>query len=138
MYKAIVFDFFGVLYVRPHWNFIIDEQLVALIKKLKKEYKIVLLSNSNKGYVRKILNEQGLEELFDSMVVSGEVGYIKPDIKIFELTLEKLDVKAEETIFIDDNAYNTDAAETIGIKGILYKDLATLRESFASLNIDIS
>lgn len=128
MYKAVIFDFFGVLYVKPQWEFVIDQQVIDLIKKLKPDYKIGLLSNSTKGYIRQILEEQEITDLFDEIIVSSEAGVTKPNSKIFNLTLEKLEVKPDEAIFIDDNDYNVEAARNLGIESILYTDLASLKE----------
>lgn len=187
MYKAIIFDFFGVIQADPYQRWLnkhgfkregefdelsnvvdknlitwpeffeklsklsgqsvkeirevfyddrmIDEALIELIRHLKKSYKIGLLSNAPGAYLRPILTEHGIAELFDVDIISSEVGIIKPDINIFKLILEKLEVEPTHTIFIDDNAYNTEAASTIGIKSFLYKDLASLKETLKELDV---
>ena len=187
MYKAIIFDFFGVIQADPYqrWlskhgfkrkgeyaeitdildkNFIswdeffkrlselsgqaeaeireafyedkvLDEELLNLIKQLKENYKIGLLSNASNTYLRPILEQHGITNLFDVDIISSEVGLIKPDIKIFELAVKKLGVKHSETVFIDDNSYNTDAAATLGIKTFLYKDLATLKTQLQNIGV---
>ncbi len=72
-------------------------------------------------------------KLFDGIVVSGEEKLIKPDPRIFEVLLERYDIKAEETIFIDDNAVNIAAAQKLGFKGVLFDTLERVRPQLAAL-----
>jgi len=60
-----------------------------------------------------------LDELFDAVVDSSEVGIRKPDRRIFDLVLELLDARPERTVFLDDYQGNVDAAEALGIRGVL-------------------
>lgn len=60
-------------------------------------------------------------------VVSGEVGVAKPDRRIFEILLERLDLDPSEIVFIDDNVDNVEAAGAIGIDAILFRDADQLR-----------
>ena len=61
----------------------------------------------------------------EDMVISGIERVMKPDHRIFELALNRFGIKAEETVFIDDNPKNVQAACELGIKGVLFqsKDL---------------
>ena len=58
-------------------------------------------------------------------MISGIEHVMKPDHRIFELALNRFGIKAEETVFIDDNPNNVQAANEVGIQGILFqsKDL---------------
>lgn len=114
----------------------LDASLVELIRKLSGSYKIGLLSNSRGDYLRPILDENGISELFDPVVISSEAGAIKPDPAIFRLSLEKTGVEAAETVFVDDKVYNVEAAEALGINSVLYRDLASLQEKLAALGIN--
>ena len=107
---------------------LIDPELVELIKALKKNYKIGLLSNSNAHWLREILKNYKLDTLFDAIVISQEVGFIKPHREIFEITLKELELKPEEIVFIDDREKNTKAAEEQGIKTIVFKGVEELKE----------
>ena len=61
-----------------------------------------------------------LDELFDDVVDSSEVGIRKPDPAIYRLALERLgDIPAESALFLDDLQQNLDAAESVGMHGIL-------------------
>jgi HAD superfamily hydrolase (TIGR01509 family) len=64
----------------------------------------------------------GLEDRCDTIVYSHEVGYVKPDPRIFEIALERLDVSAVRTVFLDDVQRNVDGALAVGIDTILFVD----------------
>ena len=59
---------------------------------------------------------------------------IKPDKKIFDLALERIGVKAEEAIFIDDNEKNTDGAKSVGINAVVFCDLEELKYKIAKIS----
>jgi HAD superfamily hydrolase (TIGR01509 family) len=58
---------------------------------------------------------------------------IKPDSEIFNYTLKRLEVKADEAIFIDDRLSNVAAARQLGIKSILYDSMAQLQKELKHL-----
>lgn len=114
---------------------LIDTEMVALIATLRKHYKIGLLSNSRGDYIRPILEQHSIADLFDEIIVSSEVGMIKPHSEIFEFTLNKMNAKASETIFVDDSLHNVEAGESSGIKSILFTDSESLRNALLSLGL---
>lgn len=63
-----------------------------------------------------------LDELFDHVIDSSEVGLRKPDPRIFELALARLEVPAESAVFLDDHPGNVAAARRVGIRGVLVTD----------------
>ncbi|MDN3355591.1 HAD family phosphatase [Actinomadura sp. DC4] len=78
-----------------------------------------LLSNSwGNTYPRELF-----AELFDQVVISGEVGLRKPDPAIFRHALDLLGLPSEECAFIDDIEHNTNAAERLGIVGVHHTDV---------------
>lgn len=114
---------------------IIDQNLVSLTRKLKKQYKIALLSNAQSETVLEILDEHKIRDLFDVIVVSSDIGIIKPDRNIFEHTISKLGCNIQESIFIDDSAINTQAAEKYGLRSIEYVDCPGLEIQLKSAEI---
>ena len=66
-------------------------------------------------------------DLLEGMVVSGYEGFGKPDPEIFRLLPERYSLKAEDCAFIDDNAANIAAANSLGIRGILFTGASDLR-----------
>jgi epoxide hydrolase-like predicted phosphatase len=65
-----------------------------------------------------------LEELFDAVVISGEVGLHKPQPEIFLLGAERIGVAPEECVFVDDLRENCEGAEAVGMKAILHRGSA--------------
>ena len=90
------------------------------VHKLKEEgYKIYLLSNASLRqplYFPRIPGSQ----YFDGTVISAILGICKPDRRIYEYLLFKYGLKAEECVFIDDLPANIEAANEVGIHGILF------------------
>ena len=63
-----------------------------------------------------------LDDLFHVVIDSSEVGFRKPDARIFELALERLDVPAARAVFLDDYAGTVEAARRVGLRGVLVTD----------------
>lgn len=105
---------------------VINNDVVDVIEKLGKNHRIALLSNSPADLIRPILKENNLERLFEVIVISGEVGMVKPNEDIYLYTLDKLDVKPGEVFFIDDGQKNIDAANSLGMNTVLFKDLSDI------------
>lgn len=110
-----------------------NEPMIERVKELRKNYKIGLLTNMGQGTLDEVFTEAEREELFDTVVVSSDVGLIKPSRDIFELTIERLGVGADETVFIDDRPVNTDGADRVGMKTILFTTNKQFEVELASL-----
>jgi putative hydrolase of the HAD superfamily len=65
-----------------------------------------------------------LEELFDAVVISGDVGLHKPQPEIFHLGAERIGVAPEECVFVDDLRENCEGAEAVGMSAILHRGSA--------------
>jgi HAD superfamily hydrolase (TIGR01509 family) len=112
----------------------IDQDVVRLIAKLKGEYKLGLLSNAPSELLRPLLKHNNLEQYFDEIFISSEVGLRKPDLELFKLALERMAVPASEAIFVDDLREYIDAAGQVGIAGIQFVD----GKNLASKILDIA
>lgn len=97
-----------------------NEELIERVPALKEHYKIGLLSNMGSGTISDVFSAEETKRLFDEIILSSDVGLTKPSEGIFEVTLARLGMQPEEVIFIDDRPMNTDAAEHLGIKTILF------------------
>jgi epoxide hydrolase-like predicted phosphatase len=62
-----------------------------------------------------------MEELFDAVVISGDVGMHKPQPEIFELGASRIGVPAGECVFVDDLRENCEGAEAVGMTAILHR-----------------
>lgn len=95
------------------------------LRELKKQYGIYMLSNTNSimwhSRIAEDFRQEGLEreDYFDGIVTSFEARSIKPDAKIFHTVVEKLGIKPEETLFLDDSQKNLDAAAELGFQTLL-------------------
>ena len=110
--------------VKIAWNAMLldlPKERLQLIKKLKNNHTIYLLSNTNSIHINAFKEELGnkkwLEfcELFDKMYLSHELGLRKPDAKIFEYILNEQKLKAEDVFFIDDSPQHIASAKKLGI-----------------------
>jgi len=96
-----------------------DEEMVALIKRLRKGgYTTALLTNNTKEWVEQYDRQDPFDQYFDAVVSSHEVAVIKPDLAIYEITMQRLGAKPEECVFIDDKERNLAAAMSLGMKAI--------------------
>lgn len=112
-----------------------NKDVVQIIKELKKKgLKLAALSNVIKAHLQ-VNDQKGIYRLFDTRVLSCEVGFRKPDPEIYKLTFKKLNVKPQETIFIDNKFTNVEAAIKLGSKGIFYRSPSQLRKSFEKLKL---
>ena len=100
---------------------IIDHNLVEYIRSLRGKFHTGLISNAWSG-LRKFITEEKLIDLFDTVVISAEVGVVKPSAKIYEVALEQAKVGAGEAVFVDDVPTNIEGCEKVGMKGVLFKD----------------
>ena len=112
--------------------------MIKLVNTLKKEggYRLFILSNYAKE-ASDILIEQYKEffSLFDDIIISANIGMIKPEKEIYEHLLSKHSLKPEECIFIDDQEINIQSAQNIGITGVLYKNHENFESSLQRLDI---
>lgn len=99
----------------------IDKELVTLIITLKNQFKLGLLSNAMDSTRFWLTEKYNLLKLFDISIFSGEVKMAKPGFEIYQLILDRLEVKAQESIFIDDFVENIEAANQLGFTTIHYK-----------------
>jgi 2-haloacid dehalogenase len=72
---------------------------------------------------------------FDGIVISGEIGAIKPDPRIFEHLIDRYAIEPSSTVFIDDNAANVDAAAKLGFVALRFVDPGLLSDDLQRLGL---
>jgi putative hydrolase of the HAD superfamily len=119
----------------------LDAGLVDIIRKLKDNgFKVVLLSNANSSFFKRKIypTYPELKSLFDEIIISSDIGMVKPDDDIYLYALKKIGSKPEESVFVDDGKVNIDTAAKLGMIGFLYTDRAAFVEYIKSLGIDLN
>jgi epoxide hydrolase-like predicted phosphatase len=113
----------------------LDEELVAFIRHLRGEgYRTALLSNAPDD-LPQIVEQMGITNAFDVVVISGCEELMKPDPAIYELTLERLCVPAEGAVFVDDLRVNVAAAQQVGLHATRFRGLTPLRRWLRGLGV---
>lgn len=74
-------------------------------------------------------------EWFDGVVISGDVGSIKPDARIFEHLMRRYSIVPHQAVFVDDAAANVQAAAALGFSAIHFRDAASLRRDLQALGL---
>ena len=93
----------------------VDSSLVAYIRSLRSRYKTGLLSNALSDLRDIVTKKWQIADAFDDLVISAEVGLMKPDRQIYQLALERLGSEPEQAVFIDDSSTNVLGAHSVGI-----------------------
>ena len=113
----------------------INEEVKEIIRLLKNGgYKVALCTNNVPSFVERH-KRNGDFDIFPVQIISCEVGMRKPDREIYEFILKKLNVRAEECVFIDDRPVNVEAAKSVGMNGILFRDIKQLREELKKCGV---
>lgn len=110
-----------------------DHATVDLVARLRAEgHRVGLLSNSlgddcYAGF--------DLPAMFDAVTISGEIGVRKPSRRAYEIACERLGVRPEQTVMVDDLEQNIVAAARIGLAGVVHRDAATTELELKALLI---
>ena len=83
-------------------HIILDEN-IKIIKEIKKEYKVGLITNFVYEWIKKVFKVEGIDDLFDIVIVSSKVGARKPTAEIFYTALKSFLIKPSEAVFVSDN-----------------------------------
>jgi putative hydrolase of the HAD superfamily len=128
--------------IRRAWNAMIldfPQKNFDLLKRLSKNYRLFLMSNTNsvhfpeyQSLLQRIFDINSLDDLFEKAYYSFQIGKRKPENEFFELILTENNLKAIETIFIDDTLFNAKASSKNGIKGLHLAENMKLTDFFTN------
>ena len=106
------------------WNDIFNpnQDIIALIRRLKKKYRLVLISNTNEMHYEYVVKKYTVLKLFDRIVLSFKVKSRKPDDKIFNVAIRACKAKPSEIFYIDDREELTNAAQELNLHVFTYKN----------------
>ncbi len=107
-----------------------------LLNELKKNYKIIALSNTNEIHARvwKVKYKETLA-LFDKVFSSYEMKARKPSKESYQMVLDHLQLKPEETVFLDDNILNCEGAKMLGMTTILVTSQEQMKAELKNLGL---
>lgn len=121
------------------WNAMLldlPKERIELLREVKENYRSFLLSNTNAihvkaftKYVDQLYGENLFDDIFENHYYSNEIGYRKPNTDAFQFVLSSNNLKAEETLFIDDSKQHIEGANKIGLNSFLLdnnKDITSL------------
>jgi putative hydrolase of the HAD superfamily len=117
---------------RYHADEAINHGVVNLLRRFHGRCQLAVLSNNPPG-LDQWLHDWGIRELFDVVFCSGDEGLVKPDAAAYQAVLQRLRVKPEEAVFIDDTLDHVLAARRLGLRGILFTTAEALEEQLADL-----
>lgn len=109
---------------------------IALIRRLKRAYRLALLSNTNEWHFRHHIRNVDIFPLFDAVTLSYEVKSMKPAEAIYRDALARLGLPPHECAFVDDLEENVEGARRLGIQGIRYEGHEALLASLRALGVD--
>ena len=101
-----------------------NTELIDWFAGLRPRWRTGILSNSFVGATEREEERYGLAALTDVLVYSHEVGLEKPDPAVYRLVCERLGVRPEEAVFVDDRPPAVDGAVAVGMAGVLHTDNA--------------
>jgi putative hydrolase of the HAD superfamily len=112
----------------------IDLSVVDLVIQVRRRVPVALLSNASTR-LREDLERSGIDDAFDAVVGSADVGAAKPHRGAFEAAAERLGVPLERCLFVDDTAGHVEAARGYGLRAEVFTGPADLRELLADLGL---
>jgi epoxide hydrolase-like predicted phosphatase len=96
----------------------LDQKLIDYLRSLRPHYKTALLSNAWDDLRQMIEEVWMINDAFDEILISAEVGLVKPDRRIFERLISDLGMEPAEAVFVDDFPHNVEAAKAAGLEAI--------------------
>lgn len=106
-----------------------------LLDELSSSYRLILLSNVDRYYWEVIRASHAEVGCFSRLLLSWEQGVAKPDLEAFRRAFAAAGTDAARCFFIDDKVENVKAAQSIGIRGHVFKNASALREAFCAMGV---
>jgi FMN phosphatase YigB (HAD superfamily) len=121
----------------PIWNeiFVENPEVSEIIRSLKGKWRLGLLSNTDPLHFNYIVSTFPIVSILEKWILSYEVGFKKPDLRIFQKAIEWASVPPESILFIDDTKAHVEATISLGMQGIHFVSADQLRkELYVKLN----
>ncbi|MFA5134883.1 MAG: HAD family phosphatase [Patescibacteria group bacterium] len=112
----------------------INEGVLHVVRGLQlRGYKLGLLSNCNYTQAKNI--KEKLAGHFDAVVLSSEIGFMKPSVEAYNIFFHALGVEPSQAVFIDDAEQNLIPSDELGFKPILFTGVESLQKALADFGI---
>jgi putative hydrolase of the HAD superfamily len=121
----ISYDSFVKIWNNIFWE---DAEMCALARELKSKYKLILLSNISKLHFEHIRSKFDIIKIFDELVLSYQVGAIKPERKIYDEVVRRAGGNKSGLFYIDDREDLIKAAIEFGIDSVRFENIGNLRD----------
>ncbi|MGD0329980.1 MAG: NIF family HAD-type phosphatase [Nitrososphaeria archaeon] len=127
-------------YLNEIWNssYTRNWGMKTLIRKLRKCYKVAVLSDNTKERVEYLNRKYNLDKEFDCYVYSFEHGMLKPNKRLLKILFQKLNVKDDEVIIVDNSTVNVEFFRKFGVQTILFKSVGQVKRELSNLLKDSS
>lgn len=121
----------------PLWSshFTVHQAVLPRVEGLEGRVKRLLLSNTNALHAAYLRPKLPLLERFDAVLLSCEVGHVKPEPAFFQLALERAGCAPHEAAFFDDLPEFVEAANALGLRGHLFTDAPTFDAQLKALGL---
>jgi putative hydrolase of the HAD superfamily len=113
--------------IYPFWKarfpecFSPNAEILALAEKISRRVKTAIITNGLTEVQKAKIRKTGLDKIFDTVIISEEMGVKKPDTQIFNIALERIGVRADESMFVGDHLHNdVGGSQSAGMKGIWF------------------
>ena len=106
----------------------LNDGFLEFISTVKEKYKLAIISNDSSRWSKYLREKFDINKYFDVISISGDMKMQKPDERIFQITIEKLGVPAEECLYIDDREGNLNAAAKLGMQTVMLNGRNTTYE----------
>lgn len=113
------------------------EGMEKILESLSERYFLATLINEGSEWANYKLDVSGFRKFFKENFISGDLKVEKPNLEIYKIVLNKLNITSEECIFIDDQIKNCEAAEKLGIKSIVFENPTQLKKELSKLSISV-
>lgn len=113
----------------------VNKDMIYLLNNLKKNYRLVLLSNTDEIHFNYLKNKHKLNKIFDDFALSYKTGHMKPSPWIYLSTLKKARAFPTKAAYIDDIEEFVWASKFFGIKGVQYTSLDKLKKDLMNMGI---
>jgi FMN phosphatase YigB (HAD superfamily) len=114
-------------------HFYIDEAVLKDIHQYHKYLKMCLLTNFSEDIRGMLEDHWHIDNAFDEIVISGEIGMLKPSPEIFMYALKRLNCQPNQAILVDDRASNVAGAQAIGMSAVLYSNRKDMNTQISDL-----